>query len=55
MRTTSPVTGSVNDVCVVTLLRVVVDVTVALCAIGGAPAGSTVAGSASLGGGGAEK
>jgi hypothetical protein len=54
MRTTSPVTGSVNDVCVVTLLRVVVDVTVALCAIGGAAAGSTRAGAASLGGGGAE-
>jgi len=29
MRATSPGTGSVNDVCVVTLLRVVVDVTVA--------------------------
>lgn len=29
MRTTSPGTGSVNDVCVVTLLHVVVDVTVA--------------------------
>ncbi|KAH9010084.1 hypothetical protein EDB83DRAFT_435024 [Lactarius deliciosus] len=40
-RDTSPVTGSVTDVCVVTLLRVVVvvvvvDVTVALCAGGGA-------------------
>jgi hypothetical protein len=54
MRTTSPVTGSVNDVCVVTLLRVVVDVTVALCAIGGAAAGSTGAGSANPGGEGAE-
>jgi hypothetical protein len=54
MRTTSPVTGSVNDVCVVTLLRVVVDVTVALCAIGGAPAGSTGTGSANPGGEGAE-
>jgi len=55
MRTTSPVTGSVNDVCVVTLLRVVVDVIVALCAIGGAAAGSTGAGWASPGGGEAEK
>ena len=54
MRTTSPVTGSVKDVCVVTLLRVVVDVTVALCAIGGAAAGSTGAGSANPGGEGAE-
>jgi len=54
MCTTSPVTRSVNDVCVITLLRVIVDVTVALCAIGGAAAGNTRAGSASLGGG-AEK
>jgi hypothetical protein len=50
MHTTSPVTGSVNGSCVITLLRVVVDVTVALCAIGGAAAGSTGAGSASPGG-----
>ena len=51
MRTSSPVTGSANDVCVVTLLRVVVDVTVALCAIGGAAG----AGSPSPGGGGEVK
>jgi len=57
MRTTSPVIGSVSDVCVVTLLHVAVDVTVALCAIGGGAAtGRTTDGSAnSRGGGGAEK
>jgi hypothetical protein len=52
MRTTSPVTGSVIDVCVVTLLRVIVDVIVALCAMGGAAAGGTGVGSASTRGGG---
>ena len=55
MRTASTGTGSVDYVCVITLIRVIVDVTVALCTIGGAATGSTGAGSASLGGGGAEK
>jgi len=41
IRTTSPVTGSVNDACVVTLLRVPVDVTVAFCTCSGATGGST--------------
>jgi hypothetical protein len=40
-RTTSPVTGSVNDACVVTLLRVPVDVIVALFTGSGAAGGST--------------
>ena len=47
MRTTSPVTGSVNDVGVVALLRVVTVVAVALCEIIGSAAGSTRSGSAS--------
>jgi hypothetical protein len=51
MRTTSPVTGSVMDVCVVTLLRVIVDVIVELCAMGGAAAGATGVGSGSTRGG----
>ena len=57
MRTTSPVIGSFSDVCVVALLHVAVDVTVALCAIGGGGAtGRTTDDSAnSRGGGGAEK
>ena len=49
MRTTSPETGSIPNACVVVV------VTVALCAIGGAAAGSPGAGSASPGGGGVEK
>jgi hypothetical protein len=36
MRAASSATWSINDVCVVTLPRVVIDVAVALCAIGGA-------------------
>ncbi len=55
VRTTAPGTRTINDVCIVTLLRVVVDVAVVLCTIGGAATGSIGAGSASLGGGGAEK
>ena len=55
IRTTSPRTGPFNDVCIVTLLRIIVDVTVALCTIGGAATGSSGAASASLRGGGAEK